>query len=71
MTSTMPAERDAENVWMIFRIGDDGPGTAENAAVSLSFSMPGLTRQKRQKCYAFEHFASRRDDIRTTYYYHY
>lgn len=45
-------------------------GPAENAAILLSFPVVKPTGRKVEDCYTFERFASNRQDIRTTYYYH-
>lgn len=44
---------------------------AEKNAISRSFVGLQSTGREREDCYTFEHFASRSDVIRTTYYYHY
>jgi hypothetical protein len=45
--------------------------TAENGPISLSLLVPETAGYKVEDCYTFERFASNRQDIRTTYYYHY
>lgn len=45
-------------------------GPAENAAILRSFPVPKPTGHEVEDCYTFERFASNREDIRTTYYYH-
>ncbi|MFL6247474.1 MAG: hypothetical protein ACJ74H_15700 [Thermoanaerobaculia bacterium] len=44
---------------------------AENGPISLSLLVPDPAGYKVEDCYTFERFASNRQDIRTTYYYHY
>jgi hypothetical protein len=46
-------------------------GTAENAAILLTFSDARLTGRDGEDCYTFEGFASSRTEIHTNYYYHY
>lgn len=58
-------------MWTEIAIGGPGLGTAENGLFSRNFSGSGLTGRKEQDCYTFEGFASRPDDFRTYYYYHY
>jgi hypothetical protein len=45
-------------------------GAAENGPILRSFLLPETTGYKVEDCYTFERFASNRQDIRTTYYYH-
>ena len=44
---------------------------AENGPISLRFHPFRSAGRKGEDCYTFERFASNRQDIRTTYYYHY
>jgi len=46
-------------------------GTAENAAILLTFSGARLTGRNVEDCYTFEGFAPSRSEIHTYYYYHY
>jgi hypothetical protein len=58
-------------VWTKNANGRTTRPAAENGPILRSFLLPETTGYKVEDCYTFERFASNRQDIRTTYYYHY
>jgi hypothetical protein len=63
-------ESIVENVWMKNADARVSVEHAENGPILRSFLWFETTGRQSEDCYTFERFASNREDIRTTYYYH-